>query len=57
MIEGPDSNLAGKMCQLVSVCQICLIEAWIEAAEEEALPVPACIWGSPPETSVADVPQ
>lgn len=35
--RGLDSSLAGKMCQLVSVCQICLTEAWREAPEKEVL--------------------
>lgn len=36
-VEGADSNLAPEMCQLASVCQICLAEAGqSRAAEQEA---------------------
>lgn len=37
MEEGPDSNLVGERCQVVSVCPICLMEAGIEMPGKEAL--------------------
>lgn len=43
--RGLDSNLAGKMCQLVLLCQIRLTEAWAEAPGKEGPRVSVCIGG------------
>lgn len=37
-VEGADSNLAPEMCQLASVCQICLAEAGQSRAAEQEVP-------------------